>query len=53
MSSRTQTYIGMFVGSTLGGMIPMLWGAGAFSFASIIFSTLGALVGVYMVFKLR
>ncbi|MBI5742506.1 MAG: hypothetical protein HZA25_01550 [Candidatus Niyogibacteria bacterium] len=50
---RTQTYIAMFVGSTLGGMIPMLWGAGVFSFSSIIFSAIGALLGVYVAFRLR
>jgi uncharacterized membrane protein YeaQ/YmgE (transglycosylase-associated protein family) len=53
MSPRTQTYIAMFVGSTIGGMIPMLWGAGAFSFSSIIFSTIGAIIGVYIAFKFR
>jgi hypothetical protein len=34
-------------------MVPSLWDAGAFSFSSIIFSTIGAIIGVYIAFKLR
>jgi uncharacterized membrane protein YeaQ/YmgE (transglycosylase-associated protein family) len=42
----------MIVGSTIGSFIPALWGAGTFSFSSIIFSSLGALAGIYLGFKL-
>lgn len=42
----------MLVGSVVGGFIPALWGAGMLSFSSIIFSSLGAMVGIYVAFKL-
>ncbi|HUC94682.1 MAG TPA: hypothetical protein VMR19_01605 [Candidatus Saccharimonadales bacterium] len=44
-------YIGAFVGSILGSFIPMLWGAGFLSISSLVFSTLGALLGIYLVIK--
>jgi uncharacterized membrane protein YeaQ/YmgE (transglycosylase-associated protein family) len=37
----------ILVGSTVGGMVPTLFGQGEFSLASIVCSGLGALVGVW------
>jgi uncharacterized membrane protein YeaQ/YmgE (transglycosylase-associated protein family) len=37
----------ILVGSTVGGMLPTLWGQGEFSLASFVCSGLGALVGVW------
>jgi uncharacterized membrane protein YeaQ/YmgE (transglycosylase-associated protein family) len=42
----------MIVGSLVGSLIPLLWGAGALSFSSILFSTIGAMIGIYVAFKL-
>lgn len=42
----------MLVGSTIGGFIPALWGDSFLSFSSIIFSALGAMAGIYIVYKL-
>jgi uncharacterized membrane protein YeaQ/YmgE (transglycosylase-associated protein family) len=42
----------MFIGSTVGGFVPSLWGAGVFSFSSIIFSSLGAAAGIYIGYKI-
>ena len=42
----------MAVGSTLGGWIPSLWGAGFFSFSGLILSSLGAIAGIYIGFKM-
>ncbi len=42
----------MFVGSTIGGFIPMMWGADMFSFSSVIFNAIGAIVGIYLGFKM-
>lgn len=47
MSTKTLVWIGMFVGSTVGGLIPSLWGAGMLSFSSILLSGIGAMVGIY------
>lgn len=42
MSPKTVTYIGMTVGGMVGGYIPLLWGAGSFSFSSIFFGGVGS-----------
>ncbi|MDB5254416.1 MAG: hypothetical protein JWL80_482 [Parcubacteria group bacterium] len=42
---------GLVVGSTVGGFIPNLWGAGSFSFSSIFLSAIGAIVGIYIGYK--
>lgn len=52
MRSNPLVWIGLFIGSTIGGMVPDLWGAGLFSFSSIILSSVGALIGIYVGFKL-
>jgi uncharacterized membrane protein YeaQ/YmgE (transglycosylase-associated protein family) len=52
MSTKSFIWIGMFVGSTIGGFIPMMWGADMFSFSSVIFNAIGAIVGIYLGFKM-
>jgi hypothetical protein len=52
MSSKTSIWVGMMVGSTIGSYIPLLWGAGMFSFSSVILGSLGAMAGIYMGFKM-
>jgi hypothetical protein len=49
--SKTTVYIGAFVGSVIGGFIPLIWGAGLLSFSSVIFSGLGGLAGIFFVLK--
>lgn len=44
--------LGMFLGSTVGGYIPVLFGASAFSFSSIIFGAIGGILGIWVSFKL-
>jgi len=52
MKPKTATYIGVLVGSTIGSYIPLLWGAGVFSFSSIILGAVGAIAGIWIAFKL-
>jgi len=52
MQARPLVWIGMAVGSTLGGFIPNLWGAGMFSISGIFFSGVGAIAGIYIGFKM-
>ncbi len=52
MESKNAAYIGMFVGGIIGGYIPALWGDGLFSFASIIGNAVGAIIGIWVMFKL-
>lgn len=51
-SSKTLIWTGMFIGSTVGAYVPALWGTSVFSASSILFSTIGACVGIYLGFIL-
>ncbi|MFA6341182.1 MAG: hypothetical protein WCX27_03045 [Candidatus Paceibacterota bacterium] len=52
MDSKKLIWLGLSVGGFIGSLIPMLWGAGALSFSSIIFSALGAFAGIWAGYKL-
>jgi hypothetical protein len=47
MASKKMIWIGMTVGSTLGGFIPALWHAGMFSMWGIVMSTVGGIAGIW------
>jgi uncharacterized membrane protein YeaQ/YmgE (transglycosylase-associated protein family) len=42
----------MFVGSTLGGLVPALWDQGGLTLASLVGSTIGGIVGIWAGYKL-
>ena len=44
--TKTFIWIGLFVGSTLGGLIPILWGDDMLSMWGILLSMVGAIVGI-------
>lgn len=44
-------YLGMIIGGIIGGYIPAIWGAGLFSFSSIIFGAIGSIAGIWLVYK--
>jgi len=44
--------IGMFVGSTIGSYVPILWGGSLFSFTSLCFSVIGGLIGIWLGYQL-
>jgi len=52
MNTKTYIWIGVIIGSTIGGAIPLLWGGDMFSFSSIILSTTGGLAGIYAGYRL-
>lgn len=52
MKAKTLIMIGMVVGSTLGGYLPALWGAGGFSIASVILGMVGGIAGIWAGFRL-
>ena len=45
-------WIEILIGSTIGGFIPELWGAGMFSYSSVLLSAIGAFVGLFIGYKL-
>ena len=52
MPTKLLIFIGMTVGSTIGGYIPTLFGADFISYTSFIFSGIGAIIGIYIGYKL-
>ncbi len=52
MSASFFIMIGMFVGSTIGGFIPGLFGAGILSFTGILGSGIGGILGIIFGFKI-
>ena len=52
MESKRIILIFMTVGGILGGYLPLLWGARYFSFASLFCNAAGALLGIWIAFKL-
>ncbi|MBU0964068.1 hypothetical protein KKC06_03455 [Patescibacteria group bacterium] len=53
MGSKFVIYIFIFIGGTIGGYIPLLWHDSFFSFWSVILSTVGGLVGVFVGYKIN
>ena len=45
-------WLGLAVGSTVGGFIPLLWGGDALSVAGLLLSMVGAVAGIFGGYKL-
>lgn len=52
MNSKALVWIGVTVGSVVGSFVPSLWGADMLSLSSLVFGAIGAIVGIYIGFKL-
>ena len=46
------TYVGGFVGSAAGSLIPSFWGAGALSIWSVVLFVVGGIIGVWLAYRL-
>ncbi|MEO8581733.1 MAG: hypothetical protein ABI425_04130 [Patescibacteria group bacterium] len=51
MSEKTIILIAVFVSSTVGGYLPVLWGGSLFSFSSVFLSAIGGVVALYFSYK--
>ncbi len=51
MSRKTIIWITLAIGSTVGGMLPTLWGDSFISMTSIFLTAVGGFVGIYVGFK--
>jgi uncharacterized membrane protein YeaQ/YmgE (transglycosylase-associated protein family) len=49
---QSRIWIGILIGSSIGGFIPELWGADVFSYSSVLLGGIGALVGLFIGYKL-
>ena len=52
MEFKKLIWVGMFVGTTAGSLIPTLWSAGIFSMSSTILSAIGGFAGIYIAYRL-
>ncbi len=52
MSRKTLVMGGMVIGSLAGGYIPVIFGAGLLSYASVLGNGLGGILGIIVVYKL-
>lgn len=52
MDTKRIIWIGAIIGGFVGGFIPTLWGGSSFSFAGIVWNAIGAIAGIYIMFKL-
>ena len=52
METKKLIYLGLFIGSTVGGYLPTLWGDTFLSFSSVILTAVGGIAGIYVGYKL-
>lgn len=48
MYNKSLIMIGALVGSTAGAYLPSLWGAGVFTFSSVVASLVGGILGMWL-----
>lgn len=51
MDRKRLIWFGATVGSVLGGCVPGLWHASAFSFSGLLLSTVGGLLGIWLAWR--
>jgi hypothetical protein len=44
----SRTWIAIFIGSTIGGFVPMLWGGETLSYVGVLWSGIGAFAGLWI-----
>jgi hypothetical protein len=49
---KSLIWLGLFVGSTIGSLIPLLWGGSELSMSSVIFGAIGGLLGIWAGFRI-
>jgi dipeptide/tripeptide permease len=48
---RSAIWIGILIGSTIGGFIPSLWGSDLVSYSGLLLSGVGAFAGLWVGYK--
>jgi predicted MFS family arabinose efflux permease len=49
---KSRIWTGILIGSTIGGLIPSLWGDGMFTYTGVLLSGAGAFVGLWIGYKM-
>ena len=49
----SRVWIAVLIGSTVGGFVPALWGGELLSYAGVLFSGVGAVVGLWIADRTR
>ena len=49
---RRVMWLFVAVGSTIGGLVPEAWGAGALGLGSLVFACLGGVAGIWVALRL-
>ncbi len=52
MASKSQVMFGMTIGALIGGYLPGFFGAGVFSWWSIVGSLAGGFLGIYFIIRI-
>ena len=52
MSRKTIIWIGVGIGSTVGGFLPMIWGGSLAGISSVFLTAAGGIAGIYFGNKL-
>jgi hypothetical protein len=45
---KSRIWFAIFVGSTIGGFVPALWGGEMLSYSGVLFSAVGAFLGLWI-----
>ncbi len=51
MSKKALIWVGLTVGSAVGGYLPALWGGDLISFSSVILSAAGGIAGIWLGYR--
>lgn len=51
-NSKQLIWLGLFVGSTAGGFLPLLWGGSALSLSSVFLSAAGGVIGIWLGYRI-
>jgi hypothetical protein len=49
---QARIWLGILIGSTIGGFIPDLWGAGLLSYSSVLLGGIGGFAGLWLAVKM-
>lgn len=52
MNTKFMVFLGMTIGSVIGGYLPSFFGVGMISYISVLTSSIGAIIGIIIGYKL-